>query len=232
VTGFIGYCGQLGPETRAVLVDLQLEFPPLAEPQLERTRVPKHRDIQSRCVFTVDPESSVDLDDALSLEVQVGGYLLGVHIAGVTMFHGMVSWADMVARTSTLYFPHRADHLLPKPVVALATLDTSGPKYALSVFLPLDEQGQLRDDLAPAVERTLIQSCCRLSYDAARDVITGRVTHGAQLPPAHRPARPAMEQPLFSSLKELNRLMQARFRRKLEAGYVVNSRQEMRFEVD
>lgn len=143
VVGYIGRSGYLKPELKATLVELDIDFPPLQEPRLSKPNLEGRTPYRAR-VFTIDPEQSVDLDDALSLlDNGDGTYELGVHIAGVCSILGMVDWKDMTTRTSTLYYPHKADHLLPHDVVKLATLDTNGPKSCLSAVMQVDGQGEL-----------------------------------------------------------------------------------------
>ena len=49
--------------------------------------IEKRRDYRKNCVFTIDPLTARDLDDALSIEkLDDGNYKVGVHIADVSYF--------------------------------------------------------------------------------------------------------------------------------------------------
>ena len=49
--------------------------------------IEKRRDYRKNCVFTIDPLTARDLDDALSIEeMENGNFKVGVHIADVSYF--------------------------------------------------------------------------------------------------------------------------------------------------
>ena len=49
--------------------------------------IEKRRDYRKNCVFTIDPLTARDLDDALSIEkLDDGNFKVGVHIADVSYF--------------------------------------------------------------------------------------------------------------------------------------------------
>ena len=51
--------------------------------------IEKRRDYRKNCVFTIDPLTARDLDDALSIEkLDDGNFKVGVHIADVSYFLG------------------------------------------------------------------------------------------------------------------------------------------------
>lgn len=50
---------------------------------------PKHRKI-NRMVFTIDPATSTDLDDALSIERMGNLYEIGIHIADVASYMSLI----------------------------------------------------------------------------------------------------------------------------------------------
>ena len=58
----------------------------------------KFRDFRSDCVFTIDPKTARDLDDALSITLNDdGNYSVGVHIAGLLS-------KTIIDTTSKIYF--------------------------------------------------------------------------------------------------------------------------------
>ena len=80
------------------------------------------RDFSSTCVFTIDPATARDLDDALSIvpvdEVRDGNHLfeVGVHIADVAFFLEEGTLLDQVAaeRSTSFYLVERVIPMLPR----------------------------------------------------------------------------------------------------------------------
>lgn len=73
-----------------------------------------HVPIENRMVFTIDPKTSVDLDDALSIEdLGDGVYEVGIHIADVTSYLHEIKREELVKRTTSVYLPHKTYHMLP-----------------------------------------------------------------------------------------------------------------------
>ena len=92
-------------------------------------------------VFTVDPETSVDLDDAITLDP--ARRLLYVHIvdihAGLKDAPPVVE-ARMFQNACTLYLANeRTDHLLPAEAVERMSLNVGVPRQAITVKMTLAE---------------------------------------------------------------------------------------------
>ena len=67
-------------------------------------------DLRERCIFTIDPSTARDLDDALSWEdLGDGQYRIGVHIADVSYFVEEQTPLDIEAsqRTTSVYLVER-----------------------------------------------------------------------------------------------------------------------------
>ena len=74
------------------------------------------KDLRSQRVFSVDPESAKDLDDALSISLNEDGtYDVGVHIADVSHFVKPNTALDRDARkrATSVYLIQRAVPMLP-----------------------------------------------------------------------------------------------------------------------
>ena len=85
-------------------------------------KIPQHEvktrlDLRSKRVFTIDPVTARDLDDALSID-HLGGsiYEIGVHIADVSYFVQQGSDLDKEAlkRSTSTYFVHKVYPMLPR----------------------------------------------------------------------------------------------------------------------
>jgi protein SSD1 len=89
--------GDLETEKIAILADnsiIQTDFSSVALRCLPETpwSIPdveykKRRDLRSECIFSIDPKTAKDLDDALHIkELPDGFFEVGVHIADVSYF--------------------------------------------------------------------------------------------------------------------------------------------------
>ena len=152
---------------------VQNEFPPSWSIPPEEYRTRKRIDE----AFTVDPEDSKDLDDALTMEqLSDGIYLIGVHIADVAYFVKEGSPLDKEAFfRCTSYYPGNGKESIPmlprKLSESLCSLLQGEDRLSLSLFFQLTKQGELV--CPPKIERTIVKSCCRLSYSSAQSIIDG-----------------------------------------------------------
>ncbi|KNA06649.1 hypothetical protein SOVF_179120 [Spinacia oleracea] len=135
------------------------------------------KDIRNLCVFTIDPSTATDLDDALSVErLSNGVFRVGVHIADVSYFVQPDTPLDIEAqvRSTSVYMLRRKLSMLPALLSEnLGSLIPGVDRLTFSIFWDLDVSGNVLDRW---VGRTVIRSCCKLSYEHAQDVIDGRVT--------------------------------------------------------
>ena len=128
--------------------------------------------------FTIDPEGSTELDDALSVvEEDDGTYTVGVHITDVSYFIPKDSALDKAAyaHAQSLYPGEQCGHhipMLPAHVTRnLCSLDRGKPRLAVSTVFRLDADGkQLRE---PAFHRSVVQSKCQLTYRKCQEILQG-----------------------------------------------------------
>jgi len=123
-------------------------------------------DWRSETVFTIDPESARDFDDALSIAPHLeGGWKIGVHIADVAHYIKPGSEIDKEAarRGNSVYLVDRVIMMLPKELTAgVCSLKPNCDRPSHSVELHLDPDGRL---LNSRTFRAVIHSKARLSYD-------------------------------------------------------------------
>ena len=148
-------------------LDVPREFPPevlaAAERAAERPRLPD-RDRTDIPLVTIDPEGSMDLDQALHLERRGGGYRVHYAIADVAAFVDPDGPIDQEAhrRGQTLYAPDHRIALHP-PVLSedAASLLPDRVRPALLWTIDLDSSGEgTRVDVA----RAQVRSRGRYSY--------------------------------------------------------------------
>ena len=157
---------------------LPRSFP--AEVLAEARRIPKtadaggRLDLRKKFVFTCDPETARDYDDALSLETdRRGNRVLGVHIADVSHFVRPGSAIDREAyrRSTSVYLADRVVPMLPEELSnGVCSLVPGEDRLAFSVFMTFDKSGEMtKREFA----KTVIRSRARFTYEQVMTVISG-----------------------------------------------------------
>ncbi len=164
--------------------DLPGEFPAEVEAAAKAfpARFPKGKrvDLTKRLVFTIDPATAKDFDDAISLERdERGRWVLGVHIADVCHYvrEGTPIDAEASSRGTSIYLINRVIPMLPEALSnGLCSLVPGKPRYCLSAFLTLDQRHEIAHvELAESI----IHSRHRLTYEEALAVLEDRDHEGA-----------------------------------------------------
>lgn len=159
--------------------DLPGDFPPevqLAAEAIHSDFDPQgRRDCRQDLVFTIDPDTAKDFDDAICIETDNdGGWRIAVHIADVSHFvrHGGIIDGEAQFRGTSCYLVNRVIPMLPEHLSnGLCSLVPHEDRYVLSAFIRLDRRGRVRDvDLSEAI----INSKQRLDYGQALAIIEGR----------------------------------------------------------
>lgn len=185
----LGPAGDLCVETEALLESHNIdhgEFPPDIFGDLDvgpDWKVPKEelsgrRDFRGQLVFTVDPKTARDLDDAISCRplppATEGGeplWEVGVHIADVSRFVRPGTQLDRVAqqRATSVYLVQEVVPMLPRLLCDhLCSLHPGEDKLTFSVVWSLNAEGRVRSEW---FGRSIIRSCCKLSYEHAQDLL-------------------------------------------------------------
>ncbi|XP_072493528.1 DIS3-like exonuclease 2 isoform X2 [Notamacropus eugenii] len=179
----LGQAGEIEPETEGILMEHGVDFsdfsPEVLEclPQCLPWTIPpveftKRRDLRKDCVFTIDPSTARDLDDALSCKpLPDGNFEVGVHIADVSYFVPEGSALDEVAseRATSVYLVQKVIPMLPRLLCEeLCSLNPMTDKLTFSVIWKLTPEGKILDEW---FGRTIICSCTKLSYDHAQSMI-------------------------------------------------------------
>ena len=130
------------------------------------------RDLRDTRIFSIDPETAKDLDDALSIELlENGTYQVGVHIADVSYFVKPGTALDDAAlvRSTSVYLVDRVIPMLPRLLCEeLCSLNPGTERLAMSIIWQMKADGEILDVW---MGRTVINSCVKLSYQMAQTVI-------------------------------------------------------------
>ena len=181
ITDVIGPADDPSLDTRAVMeqYDLPAEFPPEVLAEAERVGVDEaslegRLDLRKKFIFTCDPESARDYDDALSLEVdRKGNRILGVHIADVSHFVTPKSALDREAyrRSTSVYLVDKVVPMLPEQLSnGVCSLVPHKDRLAFSTFLTFDAKGNC---IARRFAKSVIRSKARYTYEQVMVAIAG-----------------------------------------------------------
>mmetsp|Transcript_20216 Transcript_20216/g.57981 ORF Transcript_20216/g.57981 Transcript_20216/m.57981 type:complete len:980 (+) Transcript_20216:2-2941(+) len=159
------------------------------------------RDYTEERIFTIDPTTAKDLDDALHIKRLPNNQIeLGVHIADVSHFIKPHSAVDKEAayRATTVYLVDRVIPMLPKPLCEIAcSLNENVERLAFSCVWTMNLDGTLATEEGSENEkkggrgkkrrkekvwygRTVIKSCARLDYNTAQNIIDGKCGNPGQ----------------------------------------------------
>ncbi|KAK1407916.1 hypothetical protein QVD17_39543 [Tagetes erecta] len=188
-----GRGGEVESQLSAILFQssvISSDFPPEAISCIPHIpwRIPEkefyhRRDLRNLCVFTIDPATASDLDDALSVEMLPNGiYRVGVHIADVSYFvppHTALDEEAQIRSTSVYLQRYKLPMLPPLLSEKLGSLIPGVERLAFSIIWDINLEGEVVDRW---IGRTVMQSCCKLSYEHAQDMIDGTLNvEGLQL---------------------------------------------------
>lgn len=193
----LGQAGEIEPETEGILTEYGVDFSDFSPEALECLpqglpwlispgEMAKRRDLRKECIFTIDPSTAKDLDDALSCkQLPDGNFEVGVHIADVSYFVLEETALDRVAseRATSVYLVQKVIPMLPKLLCEeLCSLNPMRDRLTFSVMWKVTPEGKILDEW---FGRTVICSCAKLSYDHAQSMIEnpGKVFSPEELPP-------------------------------------------------
>ena len=178
----LGRAGAPDVEDAAVLAELEIApaFPRAVLAAAEQLKQPSDRATKERMdlrqavtVVTIDPVTSRDFDDAISLELKGDEWLLGVHIADVSHYVQQGSALDQEAhkRGTSVYLPNRVVPMLPEKLSNdLCSLREGVDRLAMSVLMRYTRSGKLKET---AFGESVIRSDRRFSYERASRVMEG-----------------------------------------------------------
>lgn len=144
---------------------------------------PQRRNLTGLAAFTIDDATTLDRDDALSVETLAPGqgWRVGVHIAdaGALIAPGGAVDREADRRMATLYLPERRVGMVP-PVLdeQAGSLVPEEARACLSLLVRVNEAGQVVErEVVPSV----VRSRAALSYDEVDEALkdSGHAWHAA-----------------------------------------------------
>lgn len=135
----------------------------------------KRKDLRKKFIFTCDPVTARDFDDALSFEVdRKGNRILGVHIADVEHYIKAGSAIDREAykRANSVYFCDRVIPMLPNELCnGVCSLVPNEDRLTFSVFMTFNKQGEM---IKREFAKSVIRSKARYTYEEVMAKIHAR----------------------------------------------------------
>ena len=136
------------------------------------------RDFRGETTFTIDPNGTQELDDAIHVKELAGGVVeIGIHVADAAHFIKANSLVDREAkkRGTGVYLVNRAVNMLPPRLASeICSLSPGEERFTVSVVFKVDlVSGRVIDDEA-WIGKAMIKSAGKLPYDDGDAVIGGK----------------------------------------------------------
>ncbi|XP_056639046.1 DIS3-like exonuclease 2 [Diorhabda sublineata] len=176
----LGETGNLIVESISILKENNLDVTPFSDelkaciPKIDYIQEKEfeyREDIRNKCIFTIDPATARDLDDAVSVEtLPNGNYEVGVHISDASFYLEEGTELDQVVsrKATSIYLVNNVYHMLPEELCMGCSLLPGEDKLTFSVFWEMDKNG---DIVNKRFARSVINSCAKLAYEHAQMII-------------------------------------------------------------
>lgn len=194
VTDILGLSGDLNSENRAILAEYGIDVTPhvpnlvnCATSPISDYEQANRTNFRKECIFTIDPLTARDLDDAVScVELPNGNFHVGVHISDVSFYLEENTDLDLCVRrkATSVYMVNDVLHMLPIELCQKCSLLPGVDKRAFSVLWEITKSG---DIIKQYFTRSLVNSCAQLAYEHAQLMIDNpnRVFQEHELPQIH-----------------------------------------------
>ncbi|XP_065666029.1 DIS3-like exonuclease 2 [Hydra vulgaris] len=179
----LGEAGNIEAETESIIAANAIDSSPFSEDiiaclpngdtwSIKPEELKKRKDLREECIFTIDPATARDLDDAVSCKkISDDLFEVGVHIADVSFFIEEESKLDIAAksRATSVYLSQKVIPMLPAVLCErLCSLNPGVERLAYSVIWNMRSDGTV---LTEWFGRSVIRSCVKLSYTHAQQLI-------------------------------------------------------------
>lgn len=126
---------------------------------------PGRTDLTHLAPITIDGPTTLDFDDALTVEEQDGNYLVGIHISDVAHYvrPGDPLFAEAMRRGTSIYFPEGQIPMLPRHLSqGICSLIQEETRAALSFMILLSPEAEI---LRVRITPSIIRVKRRLTYE-------------------------------------------------------------------
>ena len=211
------------------------------------------RDYREQRIFTIDPTTAKDLDDALHITLlpELNQVEIGVHIADVSYFCKPHTPVDREAqrRATTVYLVDRTIPMLPRSLCEVAcSLNENTERLAFSCVWRMNLDGTMptskkESDSQIWYGRSVIKSCARLDYATAQNIIDGKIgdlqhqgddeTVDEEIwPTSRRPSGGHTMAQVAEDVRLLHKVAMARRKRRFDNGALALNGIKLTFQLD
>jgi len=148
------------PLTKSTTAAFKLRSPDEYIGQIIKNADFQIEDRQSEYVFSIDPEGSVDFDDAFSIQpAENNTYRISIYIANVFVWLETLNlWNELTDRPSTIYLPDRKRTMLPAQLSDdLCSLQENQPRFALAMDVVVNGDGRVVSEIPPRYTNAVIR---------------------------------------------------------------------------
>ena len=239
----LGEAGEIEPETEGILLEYGIDSRSFSDevlaclPQESPWKIPEEelehrRDFRGDPVFTIDPATARDLDDAVHCKkIKDNVYEVGVHIADVSYFVRRGTSLDEAAlgRGTSTYMVQKVVPMLPRRLCEeLCSLNPGEDRLTFSVVWQMTDKGEIISDWKG---RGIIRSRIKMAYEHAQDMIDkpNRQWNLNELPTIFDGA--TVEE-ISTQVKQLHKFAMRLRRNRFENGALRLDQVKVRFDLD
>ncbi len=181
ITEVIGKAGSYDTELRAIAKEfkLSLRFPDEVLKEVDNIsgdisneEISQRLDLRDENIFTIDPDTAKDFDDAVSIKTDhEGNYQVGIHIADVAHYATPDTkvYKEALKRATSVYFVGNVIPMLPEKLSNnLCSLVPGEDRLAFSVIVKMTPRGKVLDSL---ITKSVINSKRRFTYNEALEIL-------------------------------------------------------------
>lgn len=140
-------------------------------------------DFRNKHVFTIDCDTTKDMDDAVSIEILPNGnYLLGVHIANVSHYikPGSYLYEEAKERSTSLYMLNTVIPMLPSIISnGICSLNPQVDRLTKSCLIEFDPTGKI---VSYDIVNSVINSKIKMNYSTVNQILQNEEVPANYLP--------------------------------------------------
>lgn len=143
--------------------------------EIPESEIGSRLDFRNEDVFTIDPDTAKDFDDAVSIkELKSGNYEIGIHIADVSHFVETNSsiYNEAYKRGTSVYFVGSVIPMLPERLSnKICSLVPNEDRLTYSVVAEITPRGKV---VSYVIRKTVINSKRRFTYKEVQDILNNK----------------------------------------------------------